>query len=63
MFATKLRTPAVAAAAVLTATIVCLSLAGCTVHYNHRGESIPGAIQLRMLHPTILTPVLHGGRR
>ena len=64
MFTTKHRTPAIVAASILTGTIVCLSLAGCTgLHYNHRGETIPGVALIRSLHPSIITGVLHGGRR
>jgi hypothetical protein len=63
MFTTKHRTPALLATSILTATMVCLSLAGCTLHYNHRGETIGGPAHIRVPHPSIITGVLHGGRR
>jgi hypothetical protein len=63
MLTTNHRTPAVVAASVLTAAVVCLSLAGCAPHYNHRGETIGGAAHVRTFHPSIITGVIHGGRR
>jgi hypothetical protein len=64
MFLSKHRAPAVVATGILTAAMVCVSLTGCSFpHYNHRGESIGGAAHQRILQPTIVTGILHGGRR
>ena len=64
MLTTKHHAPAAVAAGILTATIVLFSLAGCTIpHYNHRGQTVSGVALIRTLHPSIITGVLHGGRR